>query len=120
MPRLFVIAGPDIGRTYDIDAASTKPAALGRGTDCEVQLRGTSISRTHARLERSGDEWFIVDAGSRNGVQIDGRRVEREALRDGMQFKLGDIELRFRLGEAAAPTSAAPDARMERSPRRCS
>ena len=50
MPRLYVLSGPDVGRSYAVDDGSV----LGRARDCDVALRGASVSRHHARVERDG------------------------------------------------------------------
>lgn len=93
MPRLYILSGPEIGRTLDVEEG----AMLGRGVDCEARVRHASVSRRHARIERDGETWIVVDAGSRNGVLVGGRRVERAALVDGTLFCLGELELRFRV-----------------------
>ena len=69
MIELFALTGADVGRSFQVDAG----ARLGRGEQCEVNLRDRSVSRTHARLERDAYGcWWIVDAGSRNGVFVAG------------------------------------------------
>jgi hypothetical protein len=101
MARLYVLSGADIGRTLDVERA----AAIGRDASCDLRLRDASISRRHARIELAEQGWEIVDEGSRNGVTIDGLRVERRRLVDGQEFKLGEVLLRFR--ETVAPAAAA-------------
>lgn len=102
-PRLFVLSGPDLGRSLELSDG----AILGRGADCTHRLNAASVSRRHARIECVDAQWFVVDLGARNGVQMGERRIERERLEDGALFKLGDVELRFRI-EAEAPLAAAP------------
>jgi pSer/pThr/pTyr-binding forkhead associated (FHA) protein len=92
VPRIYVLSGPDVGRTYDVEADAT----FGRGADCTVHLRDASVSRNHARLERAGPGWRIVDAASRNGLFVDGQRVPAAPLTDGDEFRLGEVLLRFR------------------------
>lgn len=92
MPTIYVLSGPEIGRTHE----AGEGALLGRSPDCDVPLRASSVSRHHARLERDGGEWVLVDLGSSNGMRHEGQRVERLELFDGILFALGDLELRFR------------------------
>ncbi len=92
MPILYVLSGPDIGRTYELEHGAT----LGRAIECEATLRGTSISRKHARLEQEGENWILYDLGSRNGLHLDGVRVDRVPMKEGGTFHVGDLELRFR------------------------
>ncbi|MDZ4772807.1 MAG: FHA domain-containing protein [Planctomycetota bacterium] len=94
MPKIFVLTGPDVGHSCDVEAG----ALFGRADDCVVRLKDASISRHHARLERTAAGWSVVDLGSRNGVFWDGERVERVTLEEGREFTLGEVVLKFRDG----------------------
>jgi pSer/pThr/pTyr-binding forkhead associated (FHA) protein len=115
MARLYVLSGADIGRTLDVERSAT----IGRDAACDLRLRDASISRRHARVELAGAGWEIVDEGSRNGVTIDGARVERRRLVDGQEFQLGEVLLRFRESVAPAvrsPVPASPTTSASRAP----
>lgn len=72
---------------------------LGRARDCEVALDSSYISRYHARLERSGRVWQVIDEGSKNGVILNGRRVSGgHALFSGDVLRLGDYTITVQLG----------------------
>jgi transcriptional regulator with GAF, ATPase, and Fis domain len=49
------------------------------------------VSRVHARVEldETGSAWRIVDAGSRNGMLVDGQVAESAPLRHGTVVRLG-------------------------------
>ena len=69
-------------------------AVIGReaGPDVDIVVSDPEISRVHARLERddAGGTYRIVDCGSRNGLWVDGVRVEQQhALRHGSVIRLG-------------------------------
>lgn len=49
---------------------------LGRGPDCSLQLDDTEVSRRHAVLHVLGDKIRVQDLGSRNGIYVNGARVE--------------------------------------------
>ncbi len=76
-------------------------------------LHASSVSRHHARLECEGEDWFLRDLDSSNGVFMGGRRSVLLELTDGALFELGDLELRFRLEPVEftieAPQSIAPE-----------
>ncbi|HEY7296152.1 MAG TPA: FHA domain-containing protein [Dehalococcoidia bacterium] len=73
---------------------------IGRARDCDLPLDSGYISRYHARIERSGRTWEIVDEGSKNGVILNGRRVSRShALFPGDSIRLGDFTLIVQLAE---------------------
>ncbi len=104
MPRLFVLSGVDLGRTFDLGDGGV----IGRDPTCAARLRATSISRRHAHLERGARGWAVVDEGSRNGLIHEDVRVARLDLTDGAVFRLGDVELRFRDIEVVAGPPAVP------------
>jgi hypothetical protein len=71
------------------------------------------VSRLHARLERAGGDWTLVDDGlSHNGTFVNGERVSgRRRLADGDVLRFGETVIAYR--DAAEgqsqPTEAAPD-----------
>jgi len=95
--RLFVLAGPDLARSFPLGERNT----LGRSPRCDVVLRDRSISRKHALLAHGDDGWVVEDLGSTNGISKDGERAASFPLADGDEFKLGDLPLRLRLGVQA-------------------
>lgn len=104
MPKLYVLSGPDVGRTFSVRSGDT----IGRSPDRILTLRHASVSRVHAHLEEQDGVWYVVDDGSQNGVLVGGERVARAALHDAAEFALGEILLRFRLDAPAAAPAAAP------------
>jgi ABC-type multidrug transport system ATPase subunit/pSer/pThr/pTyr-binding forkhead associated (FHA) protein len=49
--------------------------SIGRGPDNDIHLDGLQISNRHARLLNSGGTVMIEDAGSTNGVYVNGARI---------------------------------------------
>jgi Protein of unknown function (DUF3662)/FHA domain len=68
---------------------------IGRSRDCDVQLADSNVSRRHAELRQEGASYWIVDLGSTNGVEVNGRRVKRAKLSDGDTITLGSTDLVF-------------------------
>jgi pSer/pThr/pTyr-binding forkhead associated (FHA) protein len=71
---------------------------IGRAPSCDVVLADDPlVSRVHARLERTGGRWTVVDDGlSRNGTWVDGTRVAgRRALHDRDTVRVGGTVLVF-------------------------
>jgi DNA-binding CsgD family transcriptional regulator len=80
------------------------PTTVGRRSACDVALAWDSeVSRLHARFERVGHEWTLVDDGlSRNGSFVNGERVVgRRRLGEGDALRFGDTTVIFR-----APTAS--------------
>ena len=72
---------------------------IGRDPRCDIVLAEESASRRHAKIQRGEGGYFeIVDLGSRNGIIVDGERVERMTLLDGDSFTVGDTDMKIIVG----------------------
>ncbi|MBD0290747.1 MAG: DUF3662 and FHA domain-containing protein [Thermoleophilia bacterium] len=72
-----------------------RTVVLGRSRECDVRLEDANVSRRHAEIRQEDGAWWIVDLGSTNGVEVNGRRVERAKLTEADRVVLGRTELRF-------------------------
>ena len=70
-------------------------AVLGRSRDADVQIEDPNVSRRHAEVVQQGSTWWVIDVGSTNGVEVDGRRVQRAQLTDGSSFVIGETTVTF-------------------------
>jgi hypothetical protein len=68
---------------------------IGRSRDCDIQLADTNVSRRHAELRQEGASYWIVDLGSTNGVEVNGKRVKRAKLSDGDTITVGSTDVMF-------------------------
>ena len=68
---------------------------LGRSRDCDIQLADANVSRRHAELRQEGASYWIVDLGSTNGMEVNGKRVKRAKLSDGDTITLGSTKVTF-------------------------
>jgi len=89
---LAVIMGANAGQIYTVGKPRT---VLGRGTESDVQLQDSEVSRRHAMLEIRGDEATLVDLGSTNGTYVDGVRVQKASIFSNQEFSLGTTTLMF-------------------------
>jgi hypothetical protein len=58
------------------------------------------VSRQHARIQHTGDQWMIADLNSTNFTHVDGKRIEPNVavpLYDGVQIRFGRISMVFKL-----------------------
>jgi pSer/pThr/pTyr-binding forkhead associated (FHA) protein len=78
---------------------------LGRATINEIVLLDSKVSRHHARIDKAGAVFTLVDLGSTNGTLVNGKRVTSLALTAGDLIKLGDTTFRFESG----PPVVEPD-----------
>jgi transcriptional regulator with PAS, ATPase and Fis domain len=63
---------------------------LGRDDDCAIRLPGDETSRRHAEIRRDGPLHIVRDLGSRNGVFVDGERIDEAPLAPGKVLRLGE------------------------------
>jgi DNA-binding NtrC family response regulator len=68
---------------------------IGRETPAELLLPVTAVSRIHAELAREGREIVVRDLNSRNGVLVNGRRIQCEALEAFDEVRIGDAIFKF-------------------------
>ena len=72
-----------------------RKVVIGRSRDCDIQLADSNVSRRHAELRQEGASYWIVDLGSTNGMEVNGKRVKRAKLRSGDTITLGSTEITF-------------------------
>lgn len=53
---------------------------IGRATDNQVVLDDLLVSRHHAVLRRTGNQWELVDNNSANGTYVNGNRIVRAII----------------------------------------
>lgn len=80
------------GRKHEV--ASTC-VVLGRSREADVRVADVNVSRRHAEVRQEGAGYWIVDLGSTNGLEVNGKRVDRARLRDGDRITLGATEVVF-------------------------
>ena len=85
---------------------SSSSVGVGRASDNLVVLKDFSVSRHHARVEKRGEGWWIVDLGSTNGVKINGQYVTESAIGENDQIQVGNFTLSFHQSEVP-PISVA-------------
>jgi hypothetical protein len=82
------------GRTHEIGSPKV---VLGRSREADLRLADVNVSRRHAEVRQEGAGYWIVDLGSTNGLEVNGKRVKRARLRDGDRIVLGSTEVVFGL-----------------------
>jgi pSer/pThr/pTyr-binding forkhead associated (FHA) protein len=94
---------------YEFDADRSQ-ILLGRRGGVDVLLPHAKVSLVHARIERRGDEYFLVDDGSTNGTRLNGAALaagQRTPRHDGDRVSIGDFALQV------AIVAAEPDGSSE-------
>lgn len=91
---LTIESGPDAGHTHRLGDHALR---LGRSPDNDVILRDPATSGHHARLERRGDQFWVVDLGSTNGTFVNGESVQEKQLSTGDRMTIGQNAIHFTL-----------------------
>ena len=99
--RLVPVSGPPIDVLKD-------QSMVGRDPSCEVVVTDGSVSRRHARLERRGPGWWVVDQGSANGTYLNSLRIAEQELRHGQELRFGALAYRVEIEEDPEATVATP------------
>jgi len=99
--RLVPVSGPPIDIVKD-------QSMVGRDPGCEVVVTDGSVSRRHARLEKRGTTWWVVDQGSANGTYVNSLKVAEQALKNNQELRFGALAFRVDLRDDPEATVSAP------------
>lgn len=74
---------------------------IGRSVENDVRIADDSVSGAHATLVRRGSVWHLIDLASTNGTYVEGRRIDGEAIIEGMaEIRFGGVTVKFRPGRS--------------------
>lgn len=100
MATLEVLDGAQKGKVYRLDR---EEMIVGRLPYCDVPLAERNISRQHARVLKTRNEFFLEDMNSTNGTFLNGRRIlVRTRLEDQDVIRIYNVPLLFRAKIVAA------------------
>lgn len=86
------------GEVIDINHWET---SIGKSKSNDIVLPMPTVSRFHAVIAKKRSEWIITDTFSKNGILVNGKRVEgKAALDDGDVIEIGSVPLVFQCAEA--------------------
>lgn len=87
--QLTIIAGPHQGREFEFDGRDT--FLVGRTKDAHFQLSFDDpyFSRRHFLVEVNPPRCRVIDLNSRNGILLNGARVQTAELADGDEIAAG-------------------------------
>jgi len=91
-PEREVVTLTLAGRAHEI---TSRRFVIGRSRECDLTVTDGNASRRHAEVVQEGDAYFVVDLGSTNGTELNGKRVTREELTDGDRITLGATDVVF-------------------------
>src|SRR5436190_19235078 len=88
-------AGANPGRRHTLTRAEH---FVGRRSDLDLHIDVDSVSRRHARLVRTDEDWWVEDLGSTNGTFVNDDPVDKRKLEDGDIVRFGEAVVKFLTG----------------------
>lgn len=85
---LSLLVEPPSGECLHVQV-TRNPFVLGRLAECDLALRDSRISRRHARIRFEAGAYSIEDLQSRNGITVNGERVDHSSLTVGDRIGFG-------------------------------
>lgn len=108
-----VLAGnpimPPVTATWlDLSRTFSRDFVVGRGDDCALQIFDPMVSRHHVKFELVKGRWQIVDMGSANGTELNGKKIQTAWLDGNASLLLypGGPELKVSVGSRATAAAA--------------
>jgi acyl-CoA reductase-like NAD-dependent aldehyde dehydrogenase/pSer/pThr/pTyr-binding forkhead associated (FHA) protein len=97
----------DPNENQPFEYSGTLPLTIGRDEDNTIALKGTRVSRRHARIEEKDGQVVMVDLASSNGTLVNGKRIKdaQAPLPDGIQFVIDPFEFRITIVKDKKPTA---------------
>ncbi len=95
MASIIVAAGNTTHQYYPLGRRTN---VIGRSESLLIQILDDQISRKHLqiRYDQGSQQYWALDMDSRNGVYINGGRIEEETpLTEGDRIMIGSVELLF-------------------------
>jgi pSer/pThr/pTyr-binding forkhead associated (FHA) protein len=68
---------------------------VGRDETSDIRVDEPLVSRNHARLERRGTAWVLLDLGSTNLTRVNGDPIRERELRHGDVVQFARARCRF-------------------------
>ncbi len=113
VPVLVGVEGMLAGRSFEVTANGLR---LGREPGNEVWLDDSGVSRQHARVILHNGAVWVQDAGSRNGVFVNGERVaDHRTLGPGDRVVVGAHAFELRMGGPGGRVPNSPTVPLRRA-----
>ncbi|MFZ0805914.1 MAG: SpoIIE family protein phosphatase [Candidatus Sulfotelmatobacter sp.] len=81
------------------------PFTVGRKVDKDLVIADPRVSRDHAQITQEGQDFFLVDLGSKHGTFVNGERIQRQKLDRGDRLEFGARDSAYILFNPAHATS---------------
>ena len=90
---LEVLNGDEKGEIFNI---TNKSVTMGRKEECDVQLSDKHISNKHCQIVYRGGHFTVIDLGSLNKTNVNGKMYVQKNLKNNDIIMIGKTQIRFR------------------------
>jgi len=109
MDRVPLLTGTQGLRQGDRFTVTAEGLLVGRDLSCTVRIDDAGVSREHARVFLHNASIWVQDAGSRNGVYVNGKRILRpKTVSPGDDIRVGDHSFTIELVEPGQEPGELP------------
>ncbi len=98
--KFEIVQNGEVLETLDLPEGTHK---VGRDASAKVRLKSTQVSKIHAHLVIKDDKAAIVDAGSSNGIFVNGILIKKQRFGKGDVVTIADFEIRFASNRKVLP-----------------
>lgn len=82
------------GQVYNFSLLEDE-TTIGRSDDNDIVLPGPTVSRNHARIEKTKEGYLLTDLRSLNGTEVNHKSIQSILLKHQDQIKIGPNHLTF-------------------------
>src|SRR6266542_2389183 len=98
MVQFKILSGKKAGSSWE---TRRFPVRIGRLAGSDLQLEEAGVWDDHLKVGLEPNEGFMAETQANAFASINGRPVQRAALRNGDTIEVGSVKLQFWLSEAA-------------------
>lgn len=110
--RLVVRNGNQAGEEIVLSSTHAR-WVVGRAERCGFILKDADASRLHFEIVLAQGQTWVRDLGSKNGVYVNGERIQECALTPGDLVQVGSTWMDYTEASTAYPSSGKPSAQAE-------
>ncbi len=111
--RIVLMDGERGVREYRLDRTRISIGSSGLN---QIVIDDPTVSQFHAQVQAEHGVFRISGLGTRQGMEINGQKVEEKALEPGDEIRIGDVLLKFVGDETrSAVTSAGGEGKLRLS-----
>ncbi len=90
--RLLCLTGENKGTSYFL---LEKRLLMGRDDSVDIQVLDIKSSRKHGELKKIGEDYYLTDLGSQNGILVNDLKIKQHKLQEGDKVIIGKTVFKY-------------------------